>query len=331
MVFTLARATPPSVLLVVLAALPALPTPLYPQQSSGGIAVLNQDQSGSIAASRAELLAMTPQWKGERFADGRPKLPDTLLERMKAVKIAHAWGVLRAHGYHYQFEGGWKILHPDRPFVGRAMTAAYLPSRPDLEEHVLRIGKAENRLGRPNSWPIDMLQRGDVYVADGFSKVIDGTLIGDNLGAAIFARTGNGVVFDAGARKRDGLLQIEGFNALVRDWDPSEIKGVLLSSINRPIRIGHAIVLPGDIIMVRYEGMLAIPVHLAEEVVTTGEILLIKDEFGHRRLRERRYTPGQIDSPWTPEIRADFFEWYKGRKNNPPIPRKEFEKVLDMT
>ena len=330
MVFTLTRASQ-SALFIVLAALVALPTALNSQQSTGGIAALNQGQSGSIAASRAELLALTPQWKGERFADGRPKLPDTLLERMKAVKIAHAWGVLRAHGYHYQFEGGWKILHPDRPFVGRALTAAYLPSRPDLEEHILRVGKAENRLGRPNSWPIDMLQKGDVYVADGFSKVIDGTLIGDNLGTAIFARTGNGVVFDAGARKRDGLLQIQGFNALVRDWHPSEIKGVLLSSINRPIRIGHAIVLPGDIIMAKFEGMLAIPVHLAEEVVTTGEILLLKDEFGHMRLREMRYTPGQIDSPWTPEIRADFFEWYKTRKNNPPIPLKEFEKVLDMT
>jgi 4-hydroxy-4-methyl-2-oxoglutarate aldolase len=174
----------------------------------------------------------------------------------------------------------------------------------------LRIGKAEERLGRPNSWPIDMLQKGDVYVADGFSKVKDGTLIGDNLGTAIFARTGTGVVFDAGARKREGLLQIQGFNALVRDWDPSEIKGVLLSSINRPIRIGQAVVLPGDIIMAKYE---------------------VKDEFGLMRLREKRYTPGQIDSPWTPEIRADFYEWYKTRKNNPPIPLKEFEKVLDRT
>ncbi len=305
---------------IVLATLLAAPASLCAQQNSGG-----------IAATPAELTALTPLWKGERFADGRPKFPDALLERLKGVKLAHAWGVVRAHGYHYQFEGGWKMLHPDKSFVGRALTAAYTPSRPDLEEHVLRSGKAENRLGRPNSWPIDMLQKGDVYVADGFGKVVDGTLIGDNLATAIFARTGNGVVFNAAARKRDGLLQIEGFNALVRDWHPSEIKGVLLSSINRPIRIGQATVLPGDIIMARYEGMLAIPVHLGEEAVITGEILLIKDEFGHMRLRERRYTPGQIDSPWTPEIRDDFWRWYGRRKNNPPLPKKEFERVLDRT
>jgi 4-hydroxy-4-methyl-2-oxoglutarate aldolase len=329
MVITRARAAQQGVLLIFLVAMLAMAPSARPEPE--GAADVMQDQPGGMAASRAELVALTPLWKGDRFADGRPRFPDALLERLKAVKIAHAWAVLRGHGFHYQFDGGWKMLHPEKSFVGRALTAAYLPSRPDLEEHVLRVGKAEKRIGRPNSWPIDMLQKGDVYVADGFGKVIDGTLIGDNLGVAIFTRTGNGVVFDAGARKREGLLQIEGFNALVRDWDPSEIKGVLLSSINRPIRIGRAIVLPGDVIMAKYEGMLAIPVHLAEEVVTTGEVLLIKDEFAHMRMREHRYTPGQIDSPWSQEMKADFFQWYKTRKNNPPTPLSVIEKLLDMT
>src|SRR5262245_44679926 len=116
-----------------------------------GPAASSQEQPGGIAAGKAEVLAMTMRWKGERFADGRPKVPDAILERMKAIKIAHAWRVLRGHDYHNQFEGGWKMLHPDKAFVGRALTAAYVPSRPDLEEHVLRVGKAEKRIGRPNS------------------------------------------------------------------------------------------------------------------------------------------------------------------------------------
>ena len=124
-------------------------------------------------------------------------------------------------GYDNNFEGGWKILNPDEAFVGRALTAAYLPSRPDLQEHITRAGQSEGRIGRPNSWPIDMLQKGDVYVADGFGKVIDGTLIGDNLGNAIFAKTGTGVVFYAAARDLEGLRRIKGFNALVREWDHS--------------------------------------------------------------------------------------------------------------
>jgi len=325
MIFSLARRGTQGAVLVVLVSVFAMAPATDTQDQTGGIGA----QPAGIAASKAELLAMTPQWKGERFADGRPKFPDDLLERLKAVQIAYGWDVLRGHGYHHQFEGGWKILHPDRSFVGRALTAAYLPSRPDLEEHVLRLGKAEKRSGKPNAWPIDMLQKGDVYVADGMGKVIDGTLIGDKLGTAIFTRSGNGVVFNAGARKREGLLKIEGFNAFVRDWDPSEIKEMVLTSINRPICIGRAIVMPGDVIVARYEGVLAIPVHLAEEVVLTGEIIAIKDEFSHLRLREGRYTPGQIDAPpWSEEMKADFFQWYKMRKNNPPIPLKEFEKHL---
>ena len=147
------------------------------------------------------------------------------------------------------------MLHPDRPFVGRALTAAYLPSRPDLVEPIMKNGKAEGRIGPSNSWPIDMLKRGDIYVADGFGKVADGTMIGDNLGNAISARTGTGVVFDAGARDPDGLKQIEGFNAYVRGWDPSFMKNMILSSINRPIRIGRVTVLPGDVILAKNEGV----------------------------------------------------------------------------
>ena len=212
------------------------------------------------------------------------------------------------------------MIHPDQPFTGRALTAAYLPGRPDLAARIMKTGKEEGRIGPSNSWPIDMLQKGDVYIADGFGKVADGTLIGDNLGNAIFAKTGTGVVFDAGARDLDGLKQIEGFNACVRGWDPSFLQNVVLSSINRPIRIGPVTVLPGDVILARREGVIVIPAHLTEEVVVTAEIVALKDEFGHLRLKEGVYTPGQIDVPWTPPIKADFFKWLESRPNKPPIP-----------
>ena len=173
-----------------------------------------------------------------------------------------------------------------------------------------------------------MLQKGDVYIADGFGKVADGTLIGDNLGNAIYARTGTGVVFDAGARDPDGLKKIEGFNAYVRGWDPSFLKNMVLSSINRPIRIGPVTVLPGDVILARREGVAIIPAHLAEEVVVTAEIVALKDEFGHARLRAGVYTPGQIDVPWTEPIKADFFKWLESRPDKPPIPNALIEKHL---
>jgi 4-hydroxy-4-methyl-2-oxoglutarate aldolase len=287
-----------------------------------------QDGASGIAASKADLLALTPEWKGDRYSDGRPKVPEAILKRMQAVAIEEAWDVLRKRGYENQFASGWQMIHPNQPFVGRALTAAYLPSRPDLVERIMRTGKNEGRIGPSNSWPIDMLQQGDVYIADGFGKVADGTLIGDNLGNAIYAKSGTGVVFDAGARDLDGLRKIEGFNAYVRGWDPSFMRNMVLSSINRPIRIGQVTVLPGDVILAKREGVIVIPAHLAEEVVVTAEIIALKDEFGHARLREGVYTPGQIDTQWTEPIKADFFRWLRLRPDKPPISVEEIEKHL---
>jgi len=291
-------------------------------------AVVAQEPPSGIAAGRADLLALTSSWKGDRYPDGRPKVSVDLLKRMNAVSIEEAWEVLRMRGYENQFAGGWQMLRPNQPFVGRALTASYLPGRPDLVERVMQTGKAEGRIGPTNSWPIDMLQKGDVYIADGFGKVADGTLIGDNLGNAIYARSGTGVVFDAGARDIDGLRAIEGFNALVRGWDPSFMKNMVMYSINRPIRIGPVTVLPGDVILARREGVIVIPPQLAEEIVLTSEVVRLKDEFGHLRLRDGVYTPGQIDVPWTDAIKNDFFKWLESRPNQPPIPRAEIEKRL---
>jgi regulator of RNase E activity RraA len=167
-----------------------------------------------------------------------------------------------------------------------------------------------------------------VYVAAGYGKVTDGTLIGDNLGNAIFAKSKTGVVFDAGARDLAGLKRIDGFNAMVRGWDPTLMKDMVMASINCPIRIGRVTVLPGDVILANAEGVMAIPAHLAEEVVVTAEVISLKDEFGHARLREGVYTPGQIDIKWTEPIKADFFRWLETHPRKPPIPKAEIEKHL---
>jgi 4-hydroxy-4-methyl-2-oxoglutarate aldolase len=124
------------------------------------------------------------------------------------------------------------------------------------------------------------------------------------------------------------LKQIEGFNAYVRGWDPSFMKNMILSAINRPIRIGGVTVLPGDVILAKNEGVVVIPAHLAEKVVVTSEIVALKDEFGHERLRSGVYTPGQIDVPWTDPIKADFFKWLEARPNKPPIPKEQIDKQL---
>lgn len=270
----------------------------------------------------------TAEWTGERTTDGRPKVSDDLLKRLKNISIEEAWGVLRGEGFHNQFESGWKMLHEGEVFVGRALTAQYMPLRPDVNKRILDEGHKNGQIGASNSWPIDALQNGDVYVADGFGKVINGTLIGDNLGNSIYAKTKTGVIFDAGSRDLEGLSKIEGFNAFVRDWDPSYLTEAMMTGINYPVRIGRATVFPGDAVLAKREGVIFIPPHLLEKVVITSEFIGMKDTFGHQMLREGVYTPGQIDGQWSDDIKEAFLKWVDSNPEKVPMSRAELDEYL---
>ncbi|MEL0201051.1 MAG: RraA family protein [Flavobacteriaceae bacterium] len=288
------------------------------------------DLSSGLAQnlSKEQMLDLTPLWQGERFDDGRPKVTQSILERMKQVSIEEAWVVLKNEGYFNQFEGNWQPLHDDVPFVGRALTVQYLPNRPDVSDQIKKMGLAKGEIGNTNSWPIDKLVEYDVYVADGFGKIVDGTLIGDNLGNAIYAKSKTGVVFNASSRDMEGLSQIDGFNAFVKGWDPSFLKEVMLLSINYPIRIGAATVMPGDVVLAKKTGVIFIPAHLAEKVVTTSEIVRLRDLFGITRLKEGIYTPGQIDNKWSEAIEKDFAKWLEDHMDELPVPKAQIQELL---
>jgi 4-hydroxy-4-methyl-2-oxoglutarate aldolase len=164
-------------------------------------------KSQRVGSSPEYIKAMTAEWKGERLPDGRPKVSDAILERLKNISIEEAWGVLRNKGFQNQFEGDWTIINPNEAMTGRVVTAQYMPLRPDLEKQIKEQGKTENRAqkGGTNSWPIDMLSTGDVYVADSYGKIADGTLIGDNLGNSIYAKSQRGVIFYGLKVLTDGL------------------------------------------------------------------------------------------------------------------------------
>jgi regulator of RNase E activity RraA len=281
-----------------------------------------------VAMSREQVMAMTPEWKGERLPDGRPLVPDNILNRLKNISLEEAWGVLRNAGFNNQFEGDWMILRPDQVLVGRALTVQYLPKRQDYDNLVRAKGKAENRLGNFNSWPIDMLKPGDVYVADSYGKIVDGTLIGDNLGNSIYTKSKNGVIFYGSVRDTEGLEKIEGFNAWIKGYDPSYIQEMMLGGINQPIRIGRAVVLPGDAVLAKKGGVVFIPAHLVEDVVINAEFIALRDQFGHQRLREGRYTPGQIDQQWTDEIKKDFLKWLDQNPDRLPMSRQELDAFM---
>jgi regulator of RNase E activity RraA len=281
-----------------------------------------------VTLTSEQIKALTPDWTGERSPDGRPRVPDKLLDRAKNIHLEEAWGILRSKGYQNQFEGDWMVLHPDSVMVGRVVTAQYLPLRPDVDKIIKEKGKTEGRIGATNSWPIDVLKNGDIYVADSYGKIVDGTLIGDNLGNAIYAKSLKGVIFYGSVRDNEGLEEIKGFNAWTKGYDPSYIQQMMLGGINVPIRIGRATVLPGDVALAKKGGVVFIPAHLLEEVVMNAEFISLRDAFGHQRLREGKYTPGQIDTQWTDEIKKDFLKWLDENPGKLPMTRQELDKFM---
>ncbi len=258
---------------------------------------------------RAEMITLTPQWEGERFEDGRPKVADDILERMKSISLEGAWSTLRNRGYKNQFAGDWKMIHSNHVMSGRAMTAQYMPRRAVIREAMEKEGMANGRIGDMVNWPIAELVKGDIYVADSYGKMNEGPIIGDNLGTSIYAKSKNGVVFNGTLRDLEGLEAIDGFNAYVKGWHPSYQMDMMLTGINVPIRIGEATVVPGDVVLAKRGGVIFIPPHLAEEIVIKGEFIALKDEFGHLCLREGRYSSGEIDAAWKDEIREEFLSW----------------------
>ena len=235
--------------------------------------------------TKDQLLFLTREWKGDRFADGRPKVPDSILNRMKLVTLEEAWAVLRNENY--------------------------------------------------NTWPIELLVKRDVYVVDQFGAHEDGPTIGDNLGNAIFSKTGNGIIYDGAIRDINGLKELRGFTSFFRTYHPSHHLNnpagdlnTTLTGINQPTRIGKATAMPGDVVLGRDGGVIFIPPHLAEKVVKISELVRLRDMFSHQRLREGKYTSGQIDTRWSDDIERDFSKWLNDHINELPVPKSQIQELL---
>jgi len=300
---------------------------------------VKQLHSQQVQITKEQLIALTPFWKGERFADGRPKVSDDILKRMKSVSVEEAWAVMKNAGYGYQVAEGWQVINPDSVLVGRAVTATFMPGRPDVWKAIDSAGKKEGRRAQ-NVWAVELLVKGDVYVADQFGAHRNGPTIGDNVGNAIYARSGNGIVYDGALRDVEGLKEIGGFTSFYTSYDPSyhnpqvDNDGrrgdltTMIVGINQPTRIRTVTVMPGDVVLGKLGVVVFIPPHLAEQVATTSEIVRLRDMFGHQRLREGKYTAGQIDSRWSDEIEKDFSKWLNDHINELPVPKEQIQKYL---
>ncbi|OSZ76996.1 dimethylmenaquinone methyltransferase [Chitinophagaceae bacterium IBVUCB2] len=296
-----------------------------------------QPNAQSVQISKEELISLTPEWKGERFPDGRPKVPDDIIRRMKPVTIEEAWAILIGAGYRYQIADGWgQIINPDSVLVGRAYTTTFMPGRPDVWKAIDSMGKKEGRLSQ-NVWAVEQLSKGDVYVADQFGAKKNGPTIGDRVGTAIYTKTGNGIVYDGALRDVEGLKEFGGFTSFFSSYDPSYHNPgggqnrdltTMIVGINRPTRIRTVTVMPGDVVLGKLGVVIFIPPHLAERVVKSSELVRLEDMFGQLRIRERKYTAGQIDARWADNIQKDFTQWLKDNVNKLPVGREEVLEII---
>ena len=284
-----------------------------------------------LGSTPEHIQTLTSRWQGERFADGRPKVSDVALESLRECTLEQIWGYLNNKGFHNQVEKDWIILKPGETMTGRVVTAQFMPARPDLDSIVKAQGKAEGRSqkGGINIWPIDILTKGDIYVADGFGKVKDGTLIGSSLGNSIFAKTGAGVIFYGSIRDMQELKDTKGFNAWVKGHDPSYIKDMVPTAINAPIRIGQVSVLPGDVVFANEYGVVFIPAYLVDNLVRDAEFVRLRDEFERYLLQQNKYPSGEIHGDWSDKIKTEFKTWVGKYPKKLMLSQKDIEIYLE--
>lgn len=293
------------------------------------------------------IIELTPEWKGERFPDGRPKVSDDILRRIRRITTEEAWIPLANMGYKLQFEGDFKVTSPGTQLVGRAVTAVMVPSRPDVHRYLLDYGRQEEgRSGFFNQWVIETLEEHDVLVVDMCDQILYGTYVGGNLSTAIKAKTKDGgAVIWGGLRDLEQITGIENFQVYYRGIHPSPVGDVMMTGMNTPCRIGHAICMPGDVVLGTISGVTFIPAHLAEAVVVKAEKNHVKDMFGFARLKTRSYTSAQIDQTWWPKnMLDDMLEWIASAPEaedcrrlswaeefehaNSPVPKKPFDGLV---
>ena len=280
---------------------------------------------------------LTSEWTGERLPDGRPKVSDNLLERLKSLSMEEVWSALRSEGYENQFENfasiyenGWEIIHPEKVMTGRVVTAQFMPLRKDFDKYVQAQAEKEGtKTPVTNYAPIIKLTDGDVYVADSYGKIENGTLIGDNLANAIYNKGKRGIIFNGSVRDVEGLSEIEGFNGWIRGTDPSAIGQMMCATVNSPIRIGRVTVLPGDVVLAKKSGVTFIPAHLVQGVVISGEYTALRDEFNFYCQKTRKFEYVNEAFVVEPDVfEKAFLEWLNNKKDL-PMPRKELTEYME--
>jgi len=257
-----------------------------------------------------QMVRYTAQNPYERFPDGRPKVPDAVLEKVKGLSAEEVLGIA-GRGYPNQFVDGLQLLHPGKKLVGRAVTLQLMPIRADVAEVQAAEWKAKGGTVLSHQTVIDMLGPGDVFVVDVGGDVAAGGIIGDNLAYYIWKTTGAGFVIDGAIRDLEGVAAFD-LAGYFRGATPPAIRNVMVTGVNVPVRIGNTTVLPGDVVLGDREGVYFIPPHLVQDIVDAADITHIHDEWTRMKFDEGKYRSGEIYSrPRDPALVKEYEDYLK--------------------
>ena len=284
-----------------------------------------------LSLTKEQLIYYTSVWQGERSADGRPKVSDEIIARLRHVNVTEAWQILngmrdqapsnqgalstgevRVQGgvYSNQYAGGMKLMREDVPIIGRALTAQFMPFRPDLNGLIQDVGEKDGRSRGQFTWGVEQLTTGDCYVANVANGILDASHVGDNLGTSIWFNSGNGAIIVGTVRDLPGNLAVNPlFNVMVRDFRPQSNSSNSMVGINCPIQVGYVTVMPGDIVLAQRDGVVFIPPQHALAVAEQSERLRLQDTFAHNGVKEGRFTAQQADGAFTPAMQSEYTQW----------------------
>jgi len=260
--------------------------------------------------TREQVIEITADNPFDRFADGRPKIPDALIEQAKGMSAEDVWAVLPGKNYRNQWADGFQVLHPGTKMAGRAFTAQFMPTRPDIMGALTANATKAGIESYTHQYALDQLQPGDVFVADLFGKGAEGTIVGDNLFYYVHkASHGGGLVVDGSVRDLEGLSDIP-MPAYYRHAHPTPIREVMLTGINVPVRIGDATVNPGDLVFGDREGVYFIPPSLVQGILDRADETHIHDEWTKRKFDEGKYKSQEIyGSPRDPALKKEYEDY----------------------
>jgi 4-hydroxy-4-methyl-2-oxoglutarate aldolase len=268
-------------------------------------------QAQLMTLTKDQMVKLTSKNPFERFEDGRPKVPDAQLQKIRGISAEDVWTVVATRGFPNHFAGDFKLSKPGKKLVGRVVTAQFMPMRGDLNEIITAEGKEQKRAGGQNQWVLDQLQPGDVLVVDLYGKNEGGTFVGDNLAYYVMEKTGTGLVVDGAIRDLEGIAEFD-MPVYYRHAHPTPIGGAMLTGFNVPVRIGGITVMPGDVLLGDREGVSIIPPQLVDDVIKRAEDTKVHDDWTKMKFREKKWKSSDIyGSPRDPELRKEYEEYRK--------------------